>query len=219
MFSSNMAEVIDRTRLLHPQFKFAASLALNEAVRAAKDVMPSVQQSVFDRPTSFTTQGFYTTPSRKDNLQAVVGVKDKQAEYMAYQIKGGRRSPKRKALRLPSVVELNAHGNLPAGLIRQLVARAKAGKRATAGQGKRFGVSTKLDLFYGEPGDGRPAGIYKRVVVSATRHQLVPVVVMPKRSAQYDRRFDFYGTADKAVRAAFPAALEKAWRRALSTAR
>jgi hypothetical protein len=219
MFNSNLADVIDRTKYLHPQFQFAAAVALTKSVKAAQAVMPSVQQSVFDKPTTFTTQGFYTQAARKDNLQAVIGVKDKQAEYLAYQIKGGSRAPKRKALRLPSVVQLNEYGNLPAGLIRQLVARAKAGKRATGSQGKRFGVSTKVDLFYGAPGDGRPAGIYKRVVVSSTRHQLVPVVVFPQRSANYTRRFDFYGEAEKAVRDAFPRELASAWEMALRTAR
>jgi hypothetical protein len=217
--TDNLADVMERTKLLHPQAKFAASLALNAAVRAARDAMPGEVSSVFDRPTAFTQQGFFTTPSNKSSLVATVGVKDRQASYMQYQVEGGERKPTRKALRLPSAVQLNEFGNLPTGLIRQLVQRAKANKRATKGQAKRFGVSQGLDLFYGEPGDGRPAGIYKRVVLSKGRHQLIPLVVFPQRTARYERRFDFYGVAQREVRRAFTDALPRAWERAIKTAR
>lgn len=64
----------------------------------------------------------------------MVGVKDRQAQYLACQGEGGTRAPARQALRLPSVVDRNESGNLPAGLIRQLVARAGAGRRAPGRQ-------------------------------------------------------------------------------------
>jgi len=117
-------------------------------------------------------------------------------------------------------VQLNQYGNIPAGLIRQLVARAKAGKRATKTQARRFGVSQQLDLFYGEPGDGRPAGIYKRIVISSTRHQLVPIVVFPKQSARYTTKpFDFYAFSQRITLREFGPALDRAWRLALATAK
>jgi hypothetical protein len=218
-FSSNIDEVLGATARLHPQFRFAAAVALTRSVNAARSAMPGEVERVFDRPTSFTAGGFFSQPARKDRLEASVGVKDRQAQYLTYQVEGGARQPSRKALRLPAVVDLNEFGNMPAGLIKSLVNRARQGKRATKSQAARFGVSQKLELFYGEPGDGRPAGIYKRITLGASRQQLVPVVVFPKQAARYERRFDFYGFAARVVDRTFDVELARSWREAMATAR
>jgi hypothetical protein len=217
--TSNIDEVLVGSRRLHPQFQFACARALTDTVRLVQGAMPGHLERTLDRPTQFTKAGFYIQPARKDNLTATVGVKNRQAQYLAYQVEGGTRAPARQALRLPGVVDLNEHGNLPAGLIRQLVARARAGRRATGRQSQRFGVSSDVNLFYGEPGDGRPAGLYKRVPLGSGREQLVPIVVMPKQSAQYAPRFDFYAEAQRITEREFEAALARAWQHALATAR
>lgn len=215
----NVREVLAFTDRLSAQYEFAVASALTRSVKTVREAMPAEVEKALDKPTPYTKAGFYFTPAQKQRLTAVVGVKDRQAQYLDYQVDGGARAPARRALRLPSQVQLNAYGNLPAGLIRQLVARAKAGKRATKTQAARFGVSQELDLFYGEPGDGRPAGIYKRVVINATKHQLIPLVVFPKQAAQYERRFDFRGRARAIVLATFEPALRQAWAKAKATAR
>lgn len=218
--SSNIDEVLGWTARLHPQFQFACAKALTDTVRIIAAKLPAQVDTDLDRPVPFTRSAFYTQGARKDSLVATVGVKDAQAQYLWWQVEGGARSPARKALKLPSVVQLNEHGNIPKGLIRQLIARAKAGKRATKGQARKFGVSQALDLFYGDPSDGRPAGIYKRVVVSSTQHRLVPIIVFPQRTAQYSpRRFDFYGVSHRHVDREFGPALDRAWRLALATAK
>ena len=217
--SSNVDEVLGWTRNLHPQHRYATARAMTRVTRLARDAMPSVASSVLDRPNRFTLGGFYSTVADKSKLQAEVGIKDRQAKYLQYQVEGGARRPRKVALRLPTVVELNEFGNVPAGLIKQLIARAKAGRRATKTQARRFKVSQAVDLFYGEPGDGRPAGIYKRIVVSATQHRLVPIIVFPRISAHYERRFDFYGTADRIVRREFEPALREEWQRILASMR
>lgn len=217
--TSNIRQVLSFTDRLSSQYAFAVASALTDTVKVVQRAMPDAAAQDLQEPTRFTRAGFYIVPARKDRLVASVGIKDKQAQYLRYQVDGGRRAPLRKALRLPSEVQLDASGNMPAGLVRQLVARAKANKRATKTQAQRFGVSQALDLFYGEPGEGRPAGIYKRVVLSATRHQLIPIVVFPKQSAQYKPRFKFRERAQSLVAATFEPALRKAWARAMATAR
>lgn len=127
----NIDVVVRDTMKLHPQFRFAAAKALTDVVGMVRSAMPSELESALDKPTQFTKSGFFIQPARKDNLQATVGVKDRQAEYLQYQVDGGERAPRRTALRLPSVVELDAAGNLPAGTIKRLVERAQAGRRAT----------------------------------------------------------------------------------------
>jgi hypothetical protein len=217
--SSNIKEVLGYTARLSSQFNFAVASALTETVKTVQAAMPAALEEDLQRPTRFTKSGFYITPARKDRLVATVGVKAAQAMYLRWQVDGGMRTPTRQALRLPSQVQVDGFGNIPAGLIRQLVARAKANKRTTKTQAQRFGVSQQLDLFYGEPGDGRPAGIYKRVVISATRHQLVPIIVFPKQAARYTQRFDFRGRARRIVQSTFDATLARTWRKAQATAR
>lgn len=218
-FSSNLREVIGDLQRLHPQFRFAAAVALTRSVKSVQQGVPAEMSRTLDKPTPFTQGGTYLQAARKDKLEATVGFKDRQASYLVYQVEGGTRAPSRQALRLPAVVQLNEFGNMPMGLVRSLILRAKAGKRATKSQSRRFGVSQELDLFYGEPGDGRPAGIFKRVAVSSTRHQLIPVVVFPKRAARYERRFDFYGFAQRQVDRVFATEMSRAWQEALTSAR
>ncbi len=208
--TSNTKQVLAAHRALAQKHRFAAAQAINATLRMARDTMPAALERDLDRPTPFTKRGFAVRPARKSDLQGFLVILPMQAAYLQYQIKGGRRAPKRIALRLPGQLKLNEFGNMPAGTIKRLVQRAKEGKRATRAQSRRFGVSNKVDLFYGEPGDGRPAGIYKRVRESGGRGMLVPLVLLPKRSASYKRRFDFYGHADRVVRTRFPSALQAA---------
>ena len=218
--TSNINEVLGFNANLSRQFPFAVARSLTDVVKLAADKMPSEMENIFDKgATDFTKRGVYIVPARKDRLQAEIGLKEQQAKYLAFQVEGGSRQPTKQALRLPSVVQLNDYGNVPAGLIRQLIARARQGKRATKRQAQRFGVSQQLDLFYGEPGDGRPAGIYKRVALSATKHQLVPIIVFPKQAARYERKFDFYGIVQRTVVASFDDRLASNWRDAMATAR
>jgi hypothetical protein len=216
---SNIDQVLVECRRLHPQFQFSSAKALTDTVRLVQGTMPAHLERTLDRPTQFSKAAFYIQPARKDSLTAAVGIKDRQAQYLAYQVEGGTRAPAKRALRLPSVVDLNEHGNLPAGLIRQLVARARAGRRATGRQSQRYGISSAADLFYGEPGDGRPAGLYTRVRQGPDREQLMPIVVFPKQPARYEPRFDFYGEAQRIVEREFEGALDRAWQQALATAR
>lgn len=217
--SDNSAEVIDFLGRYAQQARFATALALSTTVKDIQDAMPAKLEADLDKPTPFTKKAFATERATPQALRAAVYIRPLQAAYLRYQVVGGARSPSKVALRLPSVVSLNQYGNLPTGTIRQLIARAKAGMRATRKQAGRYGVSSAVDLFYGDPGDGRPAGLYKRVVISPTRHQLVPIVVMPKQAAQYRRRFDFYGHARKVAGQRWPANVSAALARALSTAK
>lgn len=215
----NAAQVITGLGFYEKQARFAISLALTRTASDIRDAMPAALESDLDRPTQFTKRGFAIDRATPAALRSAVYVRPIQAAYLRYQVLGGPRSPKRAALRLPATLKLNQYGNMPAGVIRQLIARANAGKRATNKQAKRFGISKGLDLFYGEPGDGRPAGIYQRVVLGPGRHQLVPVVVFPKQPAQYRRRFDFYGHALRITQQRWAANVSAALRQAVGSAR
>lgn len=216
----NIREVMSFTERLGSQYRFAVAKALTDTAREiAREDLPRQAVKDLDEPTPFTKSGFFFTPARKESLTAVVGAKDKQAGYLHYQVRGGSRRPKRRGLRLPSEVELNQFGNMPRGLVTQLIRRAKQGKRATKSQSVRFGVSQQVDLFYGDPGDDRPPGIYKRVPLPGDRNRLVPIVVFPEQAAQYKPRFDFTGAVQRAVRTRFAENLRRAIALARATAR
>lgn len=218
--SSNVREVIgDVDLLFNDQVPFAMAKALTDTAGLVVQAMPAALEDALAKPVEFTKRGFYVQPARKDDLVAVVGAKDAQARYLGFQIEGGSRKPSRKALRLPAKVELDAYGNLPKGLIKQLVARAKAGKRATKGQAAKFGVSQQDSLFYGDPGGGRPAGLYQRVKDGARRSKLVPLVVFPQQDATYSPRFDFAGAATQVVDDRFEGALSATMRQAIASAK
>jgi hypothetical protein len=216
----NIREVMSFTERLGSQYRFAVAKALTDTAReVAREDLPQQAEKDLDNPTPFTKSGFFFTPARKDSLTAVVGAKDRQSSYLHYQVRGGTRRPKRKALRLPSEVELNQFGNMPRGLVAQLIRRAREGKRATKSQSAKFGVSQKVDLFYGDPGDDRPPGIYKRVPLPGDRNRLVPIVVFPSQPAQYKPRLDFAGAVQRAVRSRFVPNLRRATALARATAR
>lgn len=228
--SSNIDDVLGWTARLHPQFQFAAAKALTDTVRSIQQGLPKQLEQDLDKPTPFTARGFYSVGARKDRLLATVGVKDTQAQYLWWQVEGGNRAPQRKALRLPSVVQLNEYGNLPRGLIGRLVALAKSQKQVSHATGRRLGRAgfemggKSTTIFYGQPRGGtadRPPGLYLRVDHGRgdRNRKLIPIVVFPRQQARYTKRFDFHGYALRKVDAEFGPILLRSWNQALVSAK
>lgn len=211
-------------RIGREQIPFATALALTKTAQEVQRAIPAALEKDLDRPTEFTKRGTFIVPARKNTLTAVVGFKDKQAEYMRLQIEGGSRAPKKKALRLPGEVVLNQYGNLPQGTIARLIAAAKAGKygavvRKRLGVGDRRKKAGDLALFYGQPKGhpGLPVGIWRRM--PGNPGTLVPVIVFPKRVAHYRPRFAFRKMVEAVVAREFPAQFAAAFDHAMRTAR
>ena len=218
---SNVDQVLKGIRRLQrDQIPFATAKALTATAKKVQATLPALLEQYLDKPTPFTQRGTFVKAARKDDLRAIVGFRPIQSRYLRYQIEGGVRQPTKRALRLPSEQPLNEYGNLPARTIATLVQRARAGRRLTNKQSKRLGVSRALDLFYGDPGDGRPAGIYKRVPLPGNGgNRLIPLIVFPEQAARYERRVPFYREAEATVRRTFSVELAKAYREAVATAR
>ena len=208
---------------LGKQVDYATAVALTKTAKVVQAYLPAELDKALDRPTPFTKRGVFITPARRDTLFAVVGIKDIQAKYLRWQFDGGTRAPGAKGLKLPSAVNLNEFGNIPKGVIKQLigVARRETGlKKRTA---TKIKVSQKVEIFYGDPADvgGHkfPPGIYKRVNHGGGRHQLIPLIVFPRVAARYKKRFDFPSFAAKIVDREWPAQFDAAFKTALETAR
>jgi hypothetical protein len=200
------------------QVAFAASKALNATGKKVSDVMPEEIERALDRPTPFTKKGVRVLKyANKANLETTVGFMAAQAKYMAYQVEGGTRQPGPGGLKLPAAIKLNEFGNIPKGVISQLIAVARKENGLKKATSKRVKVSTKVDLFYGDPTDHKgkvlPRGIYKIV-----NGALIPLIVFPQNPAQYRARFDFAGKAkvvvDREWQRQFDAALDDALRTA-----
>lgn len=200
------------------QLPFATALALTQTARDAADAVTAALPDYLDKPTPFTRRAFRVRRAEKRNLTASVYAMDAQAQYLFWQVEGGVRQPTRVAQKLPTAIKLNEFGNIPKGEIARLIQLAQAGKRLTKARGARLGISSEVDLYYGDPGNGMPVGIYKRVVVGS-QHKLIPLVVFPKRGVHYAPRLPMRAIVERTVRARFAARFSAALDQALRSAR
>lgn len=208
------------------QVRFAASRALNEVTRDIRKAIPDELRQSLDRPTPFTTseRGTFIKPATKDHLQSAVVFKDRQSNYLRWQVDGGLRQPTRKALRLPTAIGLDKHGNIPKGVIKKLVAIARKESKLGKRQARRIKVSKELELFYGDPKDvgmrNFPPGIYKIVPKGPGQgSSLIPLIVFPEQPAKYEKRVDFEPMARAIVAKNFGPAFERELTKALESAR
>ena len=203
------------------QVAFASSKALNATGKKVSDAMPAEIEKAIDKPTPFTKKGVRVleyADNRKGRFSTTVGFMDAQAKYMAYQVEGGTRNPGPGGLKLPTAIKLNEFGNIPKGVIGQLIAVARKESGLKKATSKRVKVSANVDLFYGDPTDhkGRvfPRGIYKLV-----NGALIPLVVFPHKTAKYRARFDFASKAKSIVEREWGHQFDVALSDALRTAR
>lgn len=201
------------------QVSFAASKALNATGKKVADAMPEEIEKAIDKPTPFTKKGVRVLKyANKTKLETTVGFMTAQAKYMAYQVEGGTRNPGPGGLKLPTAIKLNEFGNIPKGVIGQLIAVARKERGLKMATSRRINLSAKVDLFYGDPTDNRgrvfPRGIYKIV-----NGALIPLVVFPQKPARYRARFDFASKAKSVVEREWSRQFDVALSDALRTAR
>lgn len=196
------------------QVEFAFLLAATRTATTISRESPAYLERKLDRPSPYTKRGLYVVKATRQQPFAVVGFKDIQAAYLLYQEEGGQRAPRRRAIVLPSKVTLDPFGNLPPAQLRRLYDRAKNDKRATKALGKRLGISSKVDLFIGDPGEGFPPGIFKR-----TRTGLIPIVVFREQPVTYKPRLAWREWATQRAREVLMSETRRAVTETLATAR
>lgn len=206
----NEAEVAAVLKAITRQAKFAAVVALTRTAGDVRDKTPGYLEQTLDRPTPFTRRGAFVRRATLADPTAIVGIKDRQAAYLRYQEEGGSRRPARRVIVLPSDIRRDQYGSIPRLQLRRLYEAAKANKRATAAIRRRLGVSRKVDLFVGEPGNGFPPGIYKRVTGG-----LVPIVVFRDEPVRYRPRMQWKRWASGVATAAIGGHFERAMADAL----
>ncbi|MES2207309.1 MAG: hypothetical protein V4525_11030 [Pseudomonadota bacterium] len=236
--TSQLQTAIDSINdLVNKQIPFATAKALTDTSKSVKKELPNKMQALFEGGiVPFTRIGVFNTPATKTNLIAVVGFKDKQAGYLIYQIQGGQRAPTRTALRIPAVainsnagrlygLRLTPQGNLPANIIKTLVSLSKSQVKLQRKSLQRLriargvGATNGSSIFYGIPRSSprfRTAGLYVRI---PSQRRLVPLILFPKRSASYKRKFDLLRITQAIVYREFPKLFLAAYNNAVKTAR
>ena len=96
------------------QIPFAIALALTRTATGARKKLVKEMSVYFDRPTPYTKQAVWFTKAKKSRLYADVYIRQKQWQYLQYQVAGGIRPPKRKAIAVPTrnLTDRNRYGNM-----------------------------------------------------------------------------------------------------------
>lgn len=188
-----------RLRDMQRKLPVVTAIALTKTAQAAQRKLTAELPKVFQGPVPFTRRAIGIEPASVRSLRATVLVRPLQYRYLAAQIEGGRRLPKRfeqriegeaKRVRVPGALpgaglRLNAAGNVPKSALLRLLRQAK-----TRGSG----------VFVAPEGGHLAPGIYQR----KGRGKALPLLLFAQRPPQYRKRFDFYGVGVRAAREAWP---------------
>lgn len=176
------------------QLPFAIAQALTWT---AKDVAKDEAKATavhFDMPTPFTRKAFAITPATKRNLVAYVFIKDHQWKYLKYQVDGGVRSPKGRAIPIPTsnLTDRNRFGNMRKTQLRQLLRHPDTFSGVVKGVG----------------------GIWHR-----TARGNVQLLVAWEPRAHYRKQFPFVRIASRSSNRHYPRRFKSSLRAALRSAR
>ena len=236
--------------LARTQVPFATSRTLNAVAEKVVEAEQHEMRDVFDRPTPYTLRSMRVIRSSRQRLEAVVTFKDafgkaqvSASKYLAPQIKGGSRRPKRfevalqRAGAMPegfravpgSGVRLDAYGNIPGATIVKLLSYFRAfpeagyranitdKRRASMAKGRK-GKTYGTAYFVARPGDGRlPFGIWQRTR-TGFGSAIKPILLFVDWT-QYDAIFDFEYVGRKTVEREFAPAWDRELAAAVASAR
>jgi hypothetical protein len=216
-------EGLDATRSylanVEKQMRYAAAVALTRTAHEIRKASEKEVGKVFDQPTTFTRRAFGVKSANKQDLTAVVFIKDRQAEYLLPQIVGGSRKPTRKETRFTSQtrasgefwvpgpgIKLNASGNIPLATVKSLAANLnKSGK---------FGR-----VFFGQPRPGAAFGIYATGKPGKKQRGALIPLLLQAAAPRYRARFDFQGLGERVASSEFNHQFARAFDQAMASAR
>ena len=197
------------TAMAKKQLPFATANALNSVAFKARAEEQRQMPKKLDRPTKFTVNAIQVKKAKKRDHLAIVKVEEKRAPYLHYQIKGGTRQPKGKAIPVPyeAHMKLNKFGNMTKSKVASLLA-----KKSKPGAGGTFTGKPK-----GAKHPSTIGGIYQRGGRKGRGSFKMLIHWEPK--AQYRARFPFYKIGEGIIRRTFRRELDKALNKAMASAR
>lgn len=229
------------------QVPFALATALTATAKDVQAAEVREIKDSFDTPTPLTLNSIYVTPATKSKLEATVGIKNfagkgiPAIKYLRAEIEGGARSMKRfeRAFQAAGVMppgmmavpgagtQLDQYGNIKPSFIVQLLSYFKAfpemgykanmtdKRKAALAKGTKKG---KQGVAYFVARDGwLHPGIWARY--SFGHGSSVKPIIMFVPSVSYEKRFDFFFTAETIIKRNFERHMAEAWNKAWATTR
>lgn len=207
---TGLEEVKARLGKFQSKLPKAVADGINRTAVSVMKAEPEEMQRVFDRPTKFTLNALQMEYATKSTLTAEVRVKDSprlgERHYLEPQVYGGSRDFKRSEilLRAAGVLPqgyyiapareydwLDAHGNLPKGLMTQILSSVKAfGERGFLMNRSGSRRSAKKNRYIVLRKAGRPYGI-----AEVRGPGNIKPVLMFIRKPDYKARYDFNAVA------------------------
>lgn len=209
---------------------FALAYALTKAMQSAKDAEVETMRQVFDRPTRYTLNALAVIPATKNDLRAVLHVREFGGtpawKYLGPQIHGGPRRKKgfERALERAGILRsdefavpsrlapLDGNGNMKAGIITRILSDVGANpdpmSNTAAAQRRKRQSKGKGTYFVLRDRGGVPNGIYFRLGLRDIR----PILLFTA-PPQYQPRFPYYDVARAIVPKAAAEHFAAGWKR------
>jgi hypothetical protein len=182
--------------------RFGIARGLTETARFASTKLQQQLPQIFDRPTPFTQRAIGFQSATKANLEARVFVRDRQAQYLEMQERGGARLPKPGSpINVAVGQRLNQYGNISRGAIARV--RAKPNVFVSKGRGRTAhlapGIYERLSAR-SKKGLGSRRG--RKVTTGRGKQKTrLNLLVAFERQAKYQPRFRFVERVSKIARA------------------
>ena len=184
------------TKFEKTQMPFAIANGINSTLFGLKKEMSKQAEKKLDRPTPATKKGFFVKKANKKKQFGFLAIKDFVAEYLKYQISGGTRSGSKK-IPVPYTknIRLNKYGNII---------------------GKRRGlIKNPSKQFVAKIGG--VSGVFQRHGKGGKQSKLI---IGFKDSVTYNKKpFKFYTIGKSYINNTYNRNLDKAFRKAMATAR
>lgn len=200
---TNVDDVISSLKnMKREQIPYAISLAINQTAQDVADEITKEMPKHLDRPTPFTLKAYVTASGKwkgkranKRDLMAIIQAGEVQAEYLAFQVYGGTRKPKKQAILVPTLkAPRNQYGNL---------------SRAT--QKKYAQPSGKL--FHAGQREQKEPGVYRN------NRKTIEMLAAYELETQYEPRFPIYKIAQDKAKQVIERNVLNGIQKALATAR
>lgn len=182
-------EVTRAINKLGKDLPVAVAKGVNRHVEALEQHQLNEMEIRLDRPTPFTRNAFGIWKAKANRPNAVLFIKDIQAKYLRYAIKGGSIPVN---LTPTPAQRLNRYGNVP-GKRKGLAGIAKAKSKFVAEINGVFGVWQR----------------------SGRGGKKVRLLVIVEKEARREKRWDFYGVAERLAKKRLARDIGEAIRRAL----
>lgn len=217
---SNLADARRYVGDIGKQVRYASAVALTRTTRRLVPIMEGEVRRSFDRPTPFTVRAFGTTPATKANLTSTLFIRDRQAQYLLPNIKGGRRRQKAFESKLAGEAGVDAYWAPGAGV--RLTAAGNMTVRQVQDIANKLRHSGRYsEVFVGVPRGhpGAPFGIWARAMRGRGKNRMegLKPLLVKIAAPHYKPRFNFYAVANRHAQRIFSEEFDRAFEQAMRT--